>query len=552
MSLQSDRINRLQVDLFEVFLDNLRKQKLAEQRRVQRQLQEIEKDMSRLGELKAQLPPDEENPSSPNSKKPVSNGMFLFAANASPPNTKISPTLSPSSSTTKKRNRDLPFDEVVPTTPETEKDRLFAKKRRVTQNMEELQEAYFETKRSRGKGSSSSQDAMETFIRSHLQPCVVHTQMTSLAAFRHQTDPKKSSLIMDDRTINAIAFHSSGGHCAVGGNSRTIQIFSIEDAIKSGCKGNEIGNSFISPLEEYVPDGALGKMEGEGEEASQEMDAESVDGEGQESTASLPFPSTFLTCEGAVTGLGWHGVNKELLCSVDTRGKVMLWETQGACLLSDLGSHASRCRSIDFCLPEPDLLATSGDDSTVRIWSLSANESTSTIYAPGPVITAKWNPVLENQLTFVCADQKIYTYDIRMIDDPLSVSPAFPRTVPAIVWNRRDSLITQVSDGTIKAWGVNNGVLDKTPSRIYQGHTHNSQTSLGLACFDGHIASGSEDNSVYVYNASFSKPSFVHSFNSNLPSEDQGAFVSAVAWGADKTLVAGNSGGLVKVLAMQP
>jgi len=259
--------------------------------------------------------------------------------------------------------------------------------------------------------------------------------------------------------------------------------------------------------------------------------------------------STFLDVGACVNGVSWSPTRKNTLCSVDARGHVTMWDVPTQSILSTSREHAPYgCTSVDFCPTEPDLLATSAEDSTVRIWHLSQEKSTAQITVLHPVLSVKWNPVLESQLAFVSKD-KIYTYDIRMIDAPVAVSPTYPR-LSGMGWTRRDSLVTQSLDNTMKMWEVTKKGFSPSPVRSYQGHQNISE-KVGIACTADYIATGSENNSVYVYSTNFSNPSFTHTFNTNNILEDEDAYVSAVGWnGKGNILVAGNSGGIVKVLSM--
>ena len=79
----------------------------------------------------------------------------------------------------------------------------------------------------------------------------------------------------------------------------------------------------------------------------------------------------------------------------------MIWDVTTGSLISPASREHDpcACTSVDFCPTEPDLFATSAEDSTVRIWHLSQQEkSTAQITVPSAVLSVKWNPVLESQV----------------------------------------------------------------------------------------------------------------------------------------------------------
>ncbi len=210
------------------------------------------------------------------------------------------------------------------------------------------------------------------------------------------------------------------------------------------------------------------------------------------------------------------------------RGNIILWNSQVQSSLSLHTDHVCCINNVDFCTTEPCLFASASDDMTVRVWHVAMEKSTANVCAPAACLYVKWNPIYENQFAFACADSKVYSYDIRNIKHPLSSFMCHRRPSLAIEWIgcglwcchflssqyflrcRRNSLITQSLDETIKLWEVHSGrtvvdlfahfsmnlflpkgVISSTPTRTYSGHAQ-INNCVGLSCDGEYLVSGSE------------------------------------------------------------
>lgn len=78
-------------------------------------------------------------------------------------------------------------------------------------------------------------------------------------------------------------------------------------------------------------------------------------------------------------------------------------------------------------------------------------------------------------------------------------------------------------------------------------HT-NTLNFTGLSARRNHIACGSEDNSVIVYNLMITSPILRHSFEVGIKEQDNGRYVSAVCWNKHaNVMLASNDAGIVKI-----
>eukprot|EP00008_Paramoeba_atlantica_P000436 CAMPEP_0201503230 /NCGR_PEP_ID=MMETSP0151_2-20130828/84553_1 /ASSEMBLY_ACC=CAM_ASM_000257 /TAXON_ID=200890 /ORGANISM="Paramoeba atlantica, Strain 621/1 / CCAP 1560/9" /LENGTH=567 /DNA_ID=CAMNT_0047896875 /DNA_START=1541 /DNA_END=3245 /DNA_ORIENTATION=- len=539
MSLENCVIREEEIDVFMSFLCGLRRQKEEESDCCKEKLKIINTDLGHLEKLRNKIRKSQcslEKEKEKKEKCPSS----LFSCSSSSSLSSSSSSSSSSSCSTLVSSICLKRSSRSGAEESGCGESLSAKKRRVCDNMEELQQAYFNSRR---KGcpslskkcrsttttkqpsafSACAEAAMEQFISKHLQPCVSHTNVTPLAVLRHNFTRRGAKEETND-VVRAISFNATDELFAVSGNSQKIEVFQVAEIESLCCQ----------------------------EARKREEEKEMRDVTTKECGTLQNWSSLLLDTEAPVTCLSWNPFVKTQLCSTDSRGGVVLWDIQAQSSLSQHTDHTCGAWSIDFNPIERNVFTSCSDDTTVRIWNLACERSTGCIRAPQSVLSVRWNPILEHQLAFGCADNRAYIYDTRMICGPLSSSLCHRRPVSAVDWLKRDILVTQSNDETLKLWELKEcSKIPCEPTRVFRGHSQYSNL-VGMATWNDYIATGSEDNSLYVYNRHLSKPSFVQTFNTSLPAEDEGAYVSALGWRRKgNVLIAGNNKGILKVLCIE-
>jgi len=116
-----------------------------------------------------------------------------------------------------------------------------------------------------------------------------------------------------------------------------------------------------------------------------------------------------------------------------------------------------------------------------------------------------------------------------------------------------NELVSASTDSTIKLWGLTKNEC----KRSFTGH-NNEKNFVGLATNEEYIACGSENNVVYTYYKTISKPVIAHKFwaSNTVTGEesDEDAtqqFVSSVCWKKDSNiLLAANSQGTIKIMEL--
>ena len=84
------------------------------------------------------------------------------------------------------------------------------------------------------------------------------------------------------------------------------------------------------------------------------------------------------------------------------------------------------------------------------------------------------------------------------------------------------------------------------------GFSHSNTCHFtGIAARKDHIACGSEDNRVVVYNNMITSPILSNSFETGVKEQDAGRYGSAVCWNKHANIMlSGNSAGILKILRL--
>jgi len=217
-----------------------------------------------------------------------------------------------------------------------------------------------------------------------------------------------------------------------------------------------------------------------------------------------------------------------------------------------LNEHEKRVWSVDWSGGDPRLLASGSDDAKVKLWSTNQERSVTSLEAKANVCCVKFVPESSYLIAFGSADHCIHYYDFRQIREPLGILKGHNKAVSYVKFASKTELISASTDSCLKLWNVESmkGV------RSFVGHT-NEKNFVGLATDGNFLACGSENNSLYVYYKSITKPLFSFRFDNHQSmldkarADDSSEFVSAVAWKrGSPVVVAANSQGAIKVLEL--
>lgn len=288
--------------------------------------------------------------------------------------------------------------------------------------------------------------------------------------------------------------------------------------------------------------------------------------------SNVRYPVLEMTSKNKISCLSWNNENK--IAASDYIGGVNIWDVNTGTQIIALQEHKKRCWSVDFNEVDTRIMASGSDDGTVKLWSLNQDHSVATLETRANVCCVKFNPTSAYHLAFGSADQDVHYYDIRHFTKPLAVFRGHKKAVSYVKFLNGQQIISASTDSQLKCWNV-----DEPPvaSRTFQGHL-NEKNFVGLTTNGEYIACGSEDNAVYIYYKSLSKPLFCLRMDSNLASSQSNTFtgsgrsshltgfssdserfseasvndfVSAVTWrNQSNAIVAANSRGIIKVLEL--
>jgi len=203
---------------------------------------------------------------------------------------------------------------------------------------------------------------------------------------------------------------------------------------------------------------------------------------------------------------------------------------------------------VDYSHTQPGILASASQDATVRLWDVrDSSKSASVITSSTEVCSVRFNLTKDHELTCGNKNSIAYVFDTRKLDSPLHVLADHKGPVCGVAYHKHNQVFTQSTDGTIKLWDF---ASPTKPVRTFHGHS-NTCHFTGIAARKDHIACGSEDNRVVVYNNMITSPILSNSFETGVKEQDAGRYGSAVCWNKHANIMlSGNSAGILKILRL--
>ncbi|EFA79727.1 hypothetical protein PPL_07418 [Heterostelium album PN500] len=265
----------------------------------------------------------------------------------------------------------------------------------------------------------------------------------------------------------------------------------------------------------------------------------------------IHVPIKEMTCRSKISCLSWNTYIKSQIASSDYEGIITLWDVNTGQDVMSMEEHEKRVWSVDFSRTDPTQLASGSDDTRVKLWSTTSKRAITTIESKANICCVKFNPSSSHLIAFGSADHHIHYYDLRHPKEPLSIFKGHRKAVSYVKFMNREEIISASTDSTLKLWNVNQNECVRT----YVGHA-NEKNFVGLTVSGDYICCGSENNGVYTYYKTLSKPIVTHRFGANSGSgeetdDDGSQFVSSVCWKKDSNiLLAANSQGNIKVLEL--
>lgn len=271
------------------------------------------------------------------------------------------------------------------------------------------------------------------------------------------------------------------------------------------------------------------------------------------SAVDIHYPSVEMMSSSKISCVSWNSYHKSTLASSDYEGSVTVWDVSTGQKLKTFLEHEKRCWSVDFNSVDTRLIASGSDDTRVKLWDLNNDHSVASLEAKANVCCVKFNPCTSYNLAFGSADHSVHYYDLRRMKEPLAVFRGHRKAVSYVKFLNREEFVSASTDSQLKLWNV------RQPHclRSFLGHV-NEKNFVGLATNGDYVASGSENNSLYIYYKGFNKKMLHVRFDAARSvlekakkDEELGEFVSAVCWRqSSNVVVAANSQGIIKILEL--
>ncbi|KAI9093437.1 WD40-repeat-containing domain protein [Phlyctochytrium arcticum] len=365
----------------------------------------------------------------------------------------------------------------------------------------------------------------------------MHFNPTAAVHYSGGMQPEAASI------VSSLDFSKDDSFFATAGTSRKIRVYNFLHRPGEDWRGD-----LDMPWREEVNHGA-----------------DEQDGSRIEIIKSMPFPRLQLNTRSKIGSLTWNPEYQNLLAASDYEGVVTLWDVEAGAATTIYEEHDSRVWSSDWCIPNPQLLCSGGDDAMVKLWSKNRPHSVAEIHCSANVCAVKFHPSNPYVLATASADHNVYVYDLRDLTQPTSAFLGHTKAVSYVRFPSTDTVLSASTDGTLRLWALDSHRYDPAPQfppkmtetvshseslQTFRGHT-NERNFVGLASdyLGNWFACGSETHDLYIYWKGSEHPVVKLPLASQIRGTkgrmSNRRFVSAVAWPrlSNETLLVANSDG---------
>ena len=275
------------------------------------------------------------------------------------------------------------------------------------------------------------------------------------------------------------------------------------------------------------------------------------------------YPILGISCAYKISCLSWNPFYQERLGSADYEGIVNLYDTSTGKLTNSWTEHEKRCWTIDTSSLDPQRIISGSDDCKVKLWNQKNQKSLLTLDIRSNVCSTRFSPNDSNLIAVGAADHRVFLFDLRKPSTPIFNEKRHSKAVSYVRFSGNDLLISASTDSTLRSWPFSSPHSSTQDQSIFKGHL-NEKNFVGLSVnpSDGLIATGSEDNSVYIYDQYLDSPVLKCPLLAHCPltgvqmEDEQSAFVSSVTWtnqydqDGNSILLAASSTGNIKIFSI--
>lgn len=368
--------------------------------------------------------------------------------------------------------------------------------------------------------------------------------------------------------VSSIDFDKDDEFFATAGVMKKIRIYSYNNVVTK-YKRAEV-NLFSDRMEELNND-SISDLGGNTEEITERPQirpsrnlrtmsrSKDIFGSNEDLDPVARYPILSLNCTSKLSCVTFNPYIKQHLLSSNYEGKLHLYNVSTGHVQSEYNEHDKRAWSVAWSQQDPLRFASGGDDTKVKIWSISSPRSDCTIESKANVCSVVFNPLKSHEIAFGSADHNAHIYDLRNASKPVMILKGHTKAVSYVRYMNQDTLVTASTDCTLRSWDLTE-TIDTGSSfckRIYSGHMNEKNfVGMDIDPTGKYLACGSENNNVFIYYKDVAKPLFTEPFSPNIlgyPKNDPAMFVSSICW-ARKTpnvFIAANSGGHVRLLRVE-
>lgn len=277
---------------------------------------------------------------------------------------------------------------------------------------------------------------------------------------------------------------------------------------------------------------------------------------------SRNYPIVQIESVAKISCLSWNPFYENKLCSADYDGNLNLHDTLIGKLVNSWTEHEKRCWSVDTSILDPQQMISGSDDCKVKLWNQKNQKSIMTIDLKANVCSVRFSPKDSNLVAVGAADHRVLLFDLRKPSIPIFNGKEHVKSVSYVRFTESgSSVISASTDSTLRLWTQSN-TLSWESDKVMQGHL-NQKNFVGLSNVNYNlIATGTEENSVAIYDQNLEYPVLKYSLKSKCPltgtvmNDETSTFVSSVSWAnrpdndGNSVLLISNSTGNIKIVSV--
>jgi serine/threonine protein kinase len=266
---------------------------------------------------------------------------------------------------------------------------------------------------------------------------------------------------------------------------------------------------------------------------------------------NLQYQGEFDGHAGAVNGLVWLSVGKQLVASASDDKTIQLWDPQKLEQANPVIYHGhTKAVTCIASTVRGDKLASGSLDKMVRLWDMNGKQTASATFADA-IYAVSWEPN-ESRLAVACANGKVYLCRPKDLHVVLTYS-GHTKAVRTVAWSPDGNYIASGGeDYSAQVWSPD---YKASANVTYHGHS-NTINALSWSPDSKFLATASSDRTVQVWDATFghTKTLYMGHMTNGTPianadfSQVAPAVVYTVAWQPTGNFVAsGDSNGMLHV-----